>query len=122
MQDGKPERRRAPRATVDIAIHLSNEGRSTGSKAPARIVNISTSGLLCRFGEAMNEMTLLGIDLELPGSKTPEHVQGAVVRCAKLRDVSPATYELGVFFTDMSADTRRNIERFVETQLATEAS
>lgn len=102
----KPERRRAPRAAFDIPIHLSPRGDAR----PARLVNLSTSGLCCHFEEAMTEMTVVGIELELPGQKAPARVEGAVVRCAKVPDRSPATYELGVFFTGMSDATRAAID------------
>lgn len=107
------ERRRAPRASVSIPIRLSPRGEAE----PATLVNLSTSGLCCHFGEAMTEMTLVGIDLDLPGCAERARVQGAVVRCDKVRGVNPPTYEIGVFFTDMSDATRRTIHEFVDTQL-----
>ena len=107
------ERRRAPRAPVSIPLQLSPHGAAQ----PAELVNLSTSGLCCRFSEAMTEMTLVAIDLQLPGARDSATVQGAVVRCDKLRGVSPPTYELGIFFTDMSDATRKALHTFVEQQL-----
>lgn len=107
------ERRRTPRAEVDIPIRLTP--RDTAQ--PAQLVNISTSGICCTFGEAVNEMTLVGLTLELPSQDTAIPVKGAVVRCKKLRDRNPPTYEIGIFFTEMSPETRRAIEAFVESRL-----
>ncbi len=108
------ERRKAQRTDVDIPIRLSPRDAAR----PARLVNISTSGICCTFGEAINEMTMVGITLELPGQTDGAEVKGAVVRCAKRRDVTPATYELGIFFTEMSPSCRQAIEGFVESQLS----
>ena len=115
MSDTGIERRRAPRTEADIPIRLTDSGH------PARLVNISTSGICCTFGEAINEMTVVGITLELPGAPNGAKIKGAVVRCAKCRDVTPATYELGIFFTELSPDNRRAIEGFVESQLSENA-
>ena len=113
MSETGIERRRAPRAEVDIPIRLTP--RDTAQ--PAQLVNISTSGICCTFGEAVNEMTLVGLSLELPSQDTAVQVKGAVVRCEKLRDRNPPTYKIGVFFTEMSPETRRAIEAFVESRL-----
>lgn len=107
------ERRRAPRADVDIPIRLTPREEAQ----PARLVNISTSGICCTFGEAINEMTMVGITLELPGQASGAEVKGAVVRCAKCQGVTPATYELGIFFTEMDVASRQAIQSFVESQL-----
>jgi hypothetical protein len=111
------ERRKTPRAEVDIPIRLSPRDAAQ----PARLVNISTSGICCTFGEAITEMTMVGIMLELPGRPSGTEIKGAVVRCAKRRDVSPATYELGIFFTEMTPDSRRAIEGFVKDRLSKDA-
>ncbi len=108
------ERRKAPRTDADIPLQLSPRGAAQ----PARLVNISISGMCCTFGEAINEMTMVGITLELPGQPNSAHLKGAVVRCAKRRGVSPATYELGIFFTDVDPDSRRAIQGFVDSRLS----
>ncbi len=109
------ERRRAPRASVSIPIQLSPRGDAE----PATLTKLSTSGLACQFGSAMTEMTLVGIDLDLPGIAESAHVQGVVVRCDKVRGLNPPTYEVGIFFTDMSNECRATLGEFVEAQLAT---
>ena len=109
------ERRRAPRATVSIPIQLSPRGDAE----PATLTSLSTSGLACQFGSAMTEMTMVGIDLDLPGAAAPASVKGVVVRCDKVRGVNPPTYEIGIFFTDMANECRATLQEFVEAQLAT---
>lgn len=108
------ERRRAPRAEVSIPIQLSPRGDAQA----ATLTNLSTSGLGCQFGEAISEMTLVGVDLDLPDAKAPARVTGVVVRCDKIRGQNPPTYEIGVFFTDMTDETRAVVTEFVERQLA----
>ena len=108
------ERRNAPRISVNIPVQLS----SRGDAEPATLTNLSTSGLACRFEAAISEMTLVGIDLDLPGVTQTAHVQGVVVRCDKLRGVHPPTYEIGIFFTAMTDATRASLAGFVEAQLA----
>lgn len=107
------ERRKAARAHADFAIRLAERGELRG----ARIKDLSTSGLCCLYPEALREMTLVRIALELPGDSTAHEVQGAVVRCAKLRDYSAPTYEVAVFFTQMSPEARRAIDTYVTAQL-----
>ncbi|MEE9127198.1 MAG: PilZ domain-containing protein [Planctomycetota bacterium] len=111
------ERRRAHRTEADIPIRLIPRDDAH----PARLVNISTSGICCTFGEAINEMTMVGITLELPGAATGTEIKGAVVRCAKCRNVTPPTYELGIFFTELSPDSRHAIEGFVDSRLSENA-
>ena len=115
MSDTGIERRIAPRTEADIPIRLTDDAH------PARLVNISTSGICCTYGEAINEMTIVGITLELPGAPNGTKIKGAVVRCAKCRDMKPPTYELGIFFTELSPDNRRAIEGFVQSQVSENA-
>lgn len=112
MSDARPERRGAPRANADLPLKLSPEAGAQG----ARLHDISQSGLRCEFPEPLGEMTLMGIDLELPGGD-PHQVQGIVVRCDKLRGVSPPTYDLAIYFTEVKPETRRAINRYVLSRL-----
>lgn len=117
------ERRRAPRAKAEFAIQLGDvkptgaRERSTDQLQPAQLKDLSTGGLCCLLGEALREMTLVELSMQLPGDATPHRVQGAVVRCAKVRGTTPPTYEAAIFFTDVSADCRAAISSFVATQV-----
>ncbi len=103
------ERRRAPRAQGNFPIQLTQraEGRS------GNVVDISENGLCCTYPEAIQEMTLVNIDLQLPTGKDSHTVQGAVVRCEKRRNVSPATYEVAVYFTDLAPEIRKELRDYV---------
>jgi hypothetical protein len=109
------ERRRAPRARADFSIQVADRG----SSRPAQVKDLSTNGLCCYHGDAINEMTLVGVQLEIPGDDCgPHDVQGAVVRCDKLRGQNPPTYEIAVYFTEITPQARRAIAGYVEQQLA----
>lgn len=103
------ERRRAPRARGNFPIHMTDraEGR------PGNVVDISENGLCCTYPEAIQEMTLVNIDLQLPTGKDSHTIQGAVVRCEKRRDASPATYEVAVYFTELPDEARVELRDYV---------
>lgn len=86
--------------------------------------DISTVGLCCSLPEPVSEMTLVQIDLELPGGagkagEAGHRVQGVVVRCERDRQSSGA-YELGVYFTEMAPQTRAAIATYVASQAVVE--
>ena len=103
------ERRKAPRAQADFAIHIGERGVTR----QAALKDLSTSGLRCQFGEPIREMTLVEIGMQLPSDATLHAVRGAVVRCEKVRGVNPPTYEIAVFFTELPAACRTAIGSFV---------
>jgi hypothetical protein len=114
MAGNQVERRSVPRAKADFAIHLSDGDEKT----EARIKDLSTRGLSCTFPEPIGEMTLVAISLELPGAPQAYDIQGAVVRCEKLRGRKPPTYEIGIYFTTIEPEGRRAIAGYVEQQLS----
>ncbi|MBK8977433.1 MAG: PilZ domain-containing protein [Planctomycetes bacterium] len=108
------ERRRTPRAPADFAIAFAGP---PGTTHEARLRDLSTGGLCCHYGEPLREMTLVDLSLDIPGVQSTQHVQGAVVRSAKVRGVNPPTYEIAVFFTSMSPEARRAIDAYVTARL-----
>lgn len=107
MTPAPSERRRAPRALADFPIRLSpREGL-----AEAKLKDLSEIGLCCTTAAPLDEMTLVGIDLQLPGARTAMRVQGAVVRCERRR--SSNDYELAVYFTEIGSDARSAIGAYV---------
>lgn len=103
------ERRRAPRAVADFSIQLNPAQGAT----PARLKDLSTIGLCCTTTTRMTEMTLLGIDLQLPGEGKRHSLQGAVVRCAPEANTK-GQYELAVFFTMIDEAARKALGAYVE--------
>ncbi len=105
MSGTRPERRRAPRAKASFPILMSDR------KEPceATLKDLSTNGLCCIYPQELPEMSLLEIDLDLPGGKERHRIQGAVVRCDR---VAPS-YEIAVFFTKVSPAAKKALESYV---------
>ncbi len=112
------ERRRAPRVHAGFPIHLSTE---TGTLEGV-LRDISSVGLCCQIPAALREMTLVRMRLELPGVREPAEVEGVVVRAEKLRDKTPATYDVAMFFATISPAARQSIEAFVQRNLVAQAA
>ncbi len=108
MPEAHTERRAAPRADVDLPLRLSPAAEAQ----PARLKNISHTGLCCEFNDPVTEMTVMGVDLDLADGN-PHRLQGVVVRCDKKRGVNPPTYEVAIYFTEVAAETRQAIQSFV---------
>lgn len=113
MSGNAIERRRAPRASADLPIRLGENEQTL----PARLRDLSSSGLCCHYPEPLREMTMVQMDLDLPGQEGSHQVQGAVVRCEKQRGINPPTYEVAVFFTDLAPGARKAIDGFVRSRI-----
>jgi len=102
------ERRRAPRAIAAFPIRLQpKEGSS-----PATLKDLSTIGLCCTTPQRLSELTLLGIDLQLPGQQAMHSIKGAVVRCEPARD-APGQFEVAVFFTEIAPAAKAALASYV---------
>lgn len=112
MSQAQSERRGAPRASADLPLQLS----TTADARPAKLHNISETGLCCHFEEAVTEMTMMGVDLVIPGHE-PQQVKGVVVRCERADDPQPPGYEVAIYFTDLEPQARVAIREFVADQL-----
>lgn len=84
--------------------------------------DLSTSGLCCQLPTALREMTLVRMRLELPGVKEPADIEGVVVRTVKLRDKTPPTYDVALFFSQLLPAARNTLEAFVRTNLVAQAT
>ncbi len=105
MSGTQPERRRAPRAIATFPILMSDrEG-----PAEATLKDLSSNGLCCIYPQELPEMSILQIDLDLPGGKARHRIQGAVVRCEQVQ----AGYEVAVYFTEVSSEARAALEAYV---------
>lgn len=107
MSSPQPDRRRAPRAQADFPIQIV--GKAAGR--PAQLKDISEIGLCCSCSERIDEMTLLAIDLQLPGAQVQHKVKGAVVRCEPLRQ--QGSFELAVYFTEIAPQTKAALKQLV---------
>jgi hypothetical protein len=113
MTRAQSERRSAPRASVDLPLQIAGKG----GPRPARLANISQSGLCCHYDEVVPEMTVMDVDLVLPDDE-PRRVRGVVVRCEKESDRRVGGYEVAIYFTDLEAATRKAIRSYVLGRIA----
>lgn len=102
------ERRRAVRALASFPVRF----KTRDGAEPALLRDISEIGLACVAPEAIPEMTLVGLDFSLPGASEVHHVQGAVVRCAPLRQAC-GKHDIAIYFTEVSPITRAALRNYV---------
>jgi hypothetical protein len=114
MSGRTTERRQAPRARIAIPIQVTAPSGAAG----ATLIDISRSGLSCSYPQALPEMTMMGIDLQL-GKGAAHHIEGAVVRCEKQRGLTPPSYLVAIYFTELSAAARAAIDGLVHKNLGT---
>ena len=112
---GSDERRHHPRATVDWPLTIALED----GPHEARLRDVSRSGVSFYLDQRVPEMTLLRLELELPGSGVRVRGTGVVVRC---QPVSPALehFEVAVFLNDMGAEDREARAALVRSTLTDE--
>ena len=108
MKPLRQEKRREPRALADFPIRLGEDG-----SIPARLKNISRSGLCCVVPQPLPEMTIAQTSIELPtsgeGTRT-YRIEGAVVRCEPLKE---GGFEVAIFFQFPPEEARNLIGDFV---------
>jgi c-di-GMP-binding flagellar brake protein YcgR len=112
------EKRKRPRAGGGFDLVLCTD--ETGPTKRVRVRDISSSGVSCHLDARVDEMTQVRIDLHIPqnGSLHQVSAEGAVVRCREIPENTPdEKYEIAIFFTGISDDGRKNIERYVTSRL-----
>ena len=103
------ERRRHPRVALDWPVTIS----LADGDYEARLRDVSKVGVCFFLDRRIPEMTILRMDLELPGGTgTKVRGSGVVVRCLAL---SPAVdhYEVAVFLNDIGEESRERLEAYV---------
>jgi hypothetical protein len=106
------ERRHHPRASVDWPLSIALED----GVHEARLRDVSRSGVSFYIDHRIQEMTLLRLELELPGSDARVSGTGVVVRC---RPLSPALehFEVAVFLNEMAERDRTALAKLVTATL-----
>ena len=114
------DRRRHPRATADWPLEL----QLGAVKVPARLRDVSRSGICFFLERAIPEMTVLGLDVALPeeagsdgvarAASAPRRIRarGVVVRCEKL-SAALEHYEVAVFFHQIDKADAAAIDEIV---------
>ena len=90
----------------------------------ATVKNMSMSGILLTSDRHVPEMTILGMRLALPANpktNSPPYafeITGAVVRSEPSSD-DPSKFEVAVFLTEMTRETRAALKAFIEERTGT---
>lgn len=107
------ERRRHPRVALDLPVTIT----LPDGDHEARLRDLSRAGVCFFLDRRIPEMTVLKMDLDLPGSDASTdavNVRGAgvVVRCQPL---SPHVdhYEVAVFLNDITDSNRERLETYL---------
>lgn len=109
------ERRTHPRAKAEFDITIGTDSRSS-----VRVRDISKSGVAFVSAIPIPEMTLVRLELVLPGAKgNLIKADGAVVRSEKR---SGGDYDIGVFFMAITDTAREEIAGFVTSRIKSEQS
>lgn len=111
----RPERRRAPRVSAQIPLVISHEAGTLEAKTE----NLSAAGAYCTLKRYVAPMTKLQIRLELPGASKPATVncQGVVVRVHPPAPTPKATYQVAIFFHELSDHGRSVLARYIQDRL-----
>ncbi len=105
------ERRAHPRAKAVFPATIGAAER----RFPARVRDLSRTGVCFHAPQALPEMTSVRLDMELPGLNGESlRADGAVVRCVR----SGKEWEVAIYFTKIEDTARESIDRFVQGRLA----
>jgi hypothetical protein len=106
------------RSHARFPFRFDIEGPQDAHGSAARMVSsdLSLGGLQCSSSHDYPEMTRLAVRLQLPSGRgaEPVDVEAVVVRRREVASSSGAPrYELALFFTGMSDDSREQLARFL---------
>ncbi len=122
------DRRREPRVAAGFQGGLTQDGRSDlhGPETADRVSvkDISASGVCCHSDHELPEMSLVRLELLLPGeegplAEVPVRCAGAVVRSEPIPESTYPSWEVALYFTEISDQDRDRIRAFVERELTT---
>ena len=107
------ERRRAPRVARQLPLVLMDHV----GEVSAVTRDISESGAYCMMRRHVPLMTKLQIHFKLPG-RGEISCKGVVVRVEPpLPSASVSTYEMAIFFNDISRDHRKRLSHYIQEHL-----
>jgi hypothetical protein len=109
VQPHGTERRRHPRTRADLGLRL---GAPSG-ETPARVHDVSSSGIRCLTEVSLPVMTQVRVHLVLPAALGERHVvcDGVVVRSE--RTGRAAAFDTAIFFSDVAEADRTELESYV---------
>jgi hypothetical protein len=116
------ERRKAKRIEADIDIAMSGEsGEATG-----KTLNISTNGVYFQSPQFMEPLTKVRLELLIPphpkskdGKASSAVFDGVIVRVdPEQHDPSVSSYNIAVFFTQVSESSQKVLEGYIRHRLS----
>ncbi len=104
------DRRQHPRLSVDWPVTIQLQD----GQHEARLRDISRAGVCFFLDRRIQEMTVLGISLDLPAAGDDLHIEGrgVVVRCQPL-SAHLDHYEVAVFFNELGQESRTHLDLFL---------
>jgi hypothetical protein len=122
---GGAERRRAPRADVDLSLKIKKDKRVI----EAHTQNISSSGAYCTLDKFVPLNSKLDLTLLLPEKPHKGHPAQKKVRCHGIvvrsqpedADIVHPHYGIALFFTDLAKGDRHRLTDFVREKLPEDA-
>ena len=119
MKTPKPilDRRRSVRLDEELPFKIGHDKY----EAEARTVNISEHGALCVVDKNIPLMAQLAVALTLPAqdkkAKSGKILRIKAVVVRREKDPSSEKYLLALFFSQISPENRRALNRFIESRL-----
>ena len=110
MKQPENKRRAAPRLHHEIPVAY----RSVGSFLTDWATNISRGGLFINTRKPLPVGTSVKILVQLPGASFPFQLGGRVTRVTEYDNRANMVPGMGVEFTEVNDDQRREIEAFVD--------
>ncbi len=110
-RQNNPERRVSARLVDSLSFNIGYEGYDLS----AQIINISTSGLLCRLSREVPAMSKIDMALMLPSRLPSGHadavkISGVVVR----NEQDERGFRTAIFFLEISAPHRRKLDAYLK--------
>jgi type IV pilus assembly protein PilZ len=103
-------KRRAARLYHELPVAY----RSVGSFLTDWATNISRGGLFINTRKPLPVGTDVRILIQLPGASFPFHLAGRVTRTSEFANRANTVPGMGIEFTEVDADERRELDAFVE--------
>jgi hypothetical protein len=121
MHDDRSERRRAPRAPVNVEMELGGDGAGAEGALATESLNLSAEGVYCTTPRYIAPLTRLELTLLIPNDGDDPRGGKRVVRCEAVavrsyperESTSCRAYELACYFTSMEEDDRRALREFL---------
>lgn len=112
--DSTQERRSRPRASVDLDMRYERDG----FEHPAKLMNISITGVLLQTSRLCDPDDELLMSFRLPNAPDEISVAGRVAWGGSVEGESFGTFRIGVRFENMASPQKDQVKEFIQSVLA----